>query len=269
MKGIRFLVAALSSLAALPLHAQAMRGRVVDAAGGAGVPQATVTATAERRPDVRVLTAADGTFEIAFRQPGVYTVRVERTGYQAVASRPVTVGPTETVEVEVRVAAQAVTLDPLTVTARRGAPRVGSLERAGFYDREARGLGRFLRRDVIEKRQHRRLANILDELPGIHAVRDRNGNEFVTVTRAQSTGAIRRAQRGEDNICPPQIYLDGTLVHAGTPGSRQSGTGINDLISPERIEAIEVYGSTAQLPVEYSGSNAACGVVLIWSRAER
>jgi hypothetical protein len=32
------------------------------------------------------------------------------------------------------------------------------------------------------------------------------------------------------------------------------------------LDAVEVYRSAAEVPVEYGGSNAGCGVILLWSR---
>ena len=36
--------------------------------------------------------------------------------------------------------------------------------------------------------------------------------------------------------------------------------------NPLDLEAVEVYRSAAELPIEYGGTNAACGVLLLWTR---
>lgn len=260
----RAVLAGLLWLAAgSPLGAQAIRGRVVDAAGE-GVPEAMVAA-GEGRQEVRVRTGADGAFALPLRGPGAFRLRVTRTGYAPGTSGVVNVALGETVEVEMRVAAQPLGLEPLTVKGRQGPRRIPALEASGYYTRQASGLGRFLGRDVMERRRGARLAQVLDDVPGVRLYRDRRGNEFVTFDAAQSNGAIRRAQAGEPNLCQPLFYLDGTMVASGTANG-PVGTLINDLIQPEDIEAIEVYSNVSRIPPQYNGSSSACGVVLIWTR---
>jgi hypothetical protein len=55
-----------------------------------------------------------------------------------------------------------------------------------------------------------------------------------------------------------QIYLDGARYMVGPSGI--------DAIDSETVAAIEVYSSAAQVPVEFGGLNARCGVVAIWTR---
>jgi len=260
MSTVRHLLATLLAAAAAttPLAAQGIRGRVLDAATGAGVELATVTAiTAGQQPAARARTGATGEFTLALAAPGVYTLRVERTGYGAVASQAVTVGANQNVEVALRITAEAVTLEPVTAVGRQ----VPSLAPTGFYNREARGIGRFYRRDFVEKRINRPFANVLDEVPGIRLYRDRSGTDYVIFDRAQTTGTFRRLQKGEDDKCLPVFYLDGTRVMVGP-----RGTTASDLVQSSEVEAIEIYGSAAQLPAEFNGSDASCGVIVVWTR---
>jgi hypothetical protein len=39
-----------------------------------------------------------------------------------------------------------------------------------------------------------------------------------------------------------------------------------DVIHPNNVEAIEVYRSPAEVPPQYGGAEAACGVILLWRR---
>jgi hypothetical protein len=257
----------LALLFALPVagEAQSIHGRVVDAASGDAVPEATVQVTgAEQRQAVRTRTGADGAFTLPLRGPGTYRVRVERTGYAPATSQEVEMAAGEAVQVELRISAQPLTLPALTVVGRQRPRRISSLEPTGFYNREARGHGRFLKREDLERRPGNRLVNILDEVPGIRLYRDRRGNEYVTFDRAQSNGAFSRAQRNQADMCQPVFFLDGSRVNTGTPD--RGGVTLNDLVPPEQIEGIEVYGSVAQIPVEFNASDAACGVVVIWTR---
>jgi len=95
---------------------QVVAGRVIDAASGAGVPEAHVMVIGRDRRDA--LTSADGRFSVRVGGAGSYRVRVARAGYQETRTRRLTLGPDDTVAVEVRVRTAAVRLDPLTATAR-------------------------------------------------------------------------------------------------------------------------------------------------------
>ncbi len=263
MKLLTLIVLSLAFPAAL--QAQSIQGRVVDAASGEAVPEASVIVEGgAQRHTVRARTGADGGFSLALRGAGSYRVRVERTGYQPATSQEVAMAAGEALQVELKISTQPVTLAPLTVVARQAVPRVASLETSGFYDREKRGHGRFFKRDHFEKRRGNRLVTILDEVPGVRIFRDRQGNEYVTFDRAQSNGAFSRTQRGEAEMCQPIFFMDGTRVSTG--GGGRGGVTLNDLVEPERIEAVEVYASVAQLPAEFNASDASCGVIVIWTR---
>lgn len=42
--------------------------------------------------------------------------------------------------------------------------------------------------------------------------------------------------------------------------------GMDNLVSPSEVAAIEVYRRASEMPAEYIGSDAQCGVVSIWTR---
>ena len=119
---VRRLLAALAILCIpvpTPAAGQVIRGRVVDAQSGVGVPLARVVVTGTgHRFTRRMFTAADGRFSVPLRRGGSFRVRVTRAGYAEAGTRPLAVGPNDTVDVTVRVSAAAHRLDPVTVTAR-------------------------------------------------------------------------------------------------------------------------------------------------------
>jgi len=253
MKRIAAMLAGLSSLAVLavlaaPLAAQTVRGRVVDARTGEGVPEAVVTALAAsgNRRTGQARTDASGKFSLAMRAPGDVRLRVERTGYRETLTDPTPVGPQDTVEVELSVSAAPLTIAPLRVTARVEPPRRRSLELNGFYDREKRGFGTFLRREEIERHGDYNLANALTRVPGV-AIRYVRVKEYIYFIR---------------NRCTPLVYLDGMRMLVN--GSQD----INAVVSTFQIEAIEVYQTPTEIPAEYNVGRGACGVILIWAKHE-
>ncbi len=253
----RSLVAAAAFLlAAGPLAAQTITGRVVDAASGAPVPQAVVTALDARgRGAARARAGADGSFELRLRAAGTYRLRGERSGYRQTLSQELEADDRETVEVDLRLSVQPIAIEPMTVTARRQPRRLLHLEMGGFYRRQKMGLGHFLDREDFERHPTDDLANAIDRVPGTHLLDGGPGRRYVYFER--SLGVPGRG------ICFPLLYVDGVRVFY----ARGSGFDINHAVPAGTVEAVEIYKSAAEIPVEYNGSEADCGVIVVWTRS--
>jgi hypothetical protein len=79
----------------------------------------------------------------------------------------------------------------------------------------------------------------------------------------QRTGATQRGRpqavirrRG----CLPRVFLDGIPVHVADTEM------LDDLASPEVVEAIEFYRFAPEVPPQFQGADAACGVLVVWTR---
>jgi hypothetical protein len=261
MKRILAVLPLLASFA-VPLSAQVVRGKVLDAASGEPVPQAAVTAlTEEGRAAGRARSGADGTFTLELRTAGTFRIRAERTGYQATTSQTLPVEMRESVQVELRISAATVAIDPLTVTARVAPPRRRSLQVAGFYERERAGLGEFLRREDIERLSNMNIVQVIDRMPGTTIIGN-GAKQVIVFDRASTVGTLSRSQRGaRPDMCLPKLFLDGVNM--------SYVDGLNGVANPNQIEAVEAYRSASELPPQYSGVDAACGVILLWTRSEQ
>jgi hypothetical protein len=258
MRRILFLSPALLALATAA-SGQTLRGKVLDAASGEPVAQAAIAAQDSAGHTVgRARSAADGTFAMPLRAAGVFHLDATRTGYQPAHTQALPVDVRETVEVELRVSATPVSVAPLTVTARQAPPHRRSLEMNGFYDREKTGLGRFLRREDFD-RATTTLAEALTKAQGTYLI-DAGARQFIAFSRSSASVSLRFAST---NPCLPKVYLDGTRAPYG------GQMDINSIVSPSQVEAVELYRSTAEIPPQYGGSDATCGVILIWTRHEQ
>jgi hypothetical protein len=219
----------------VPTSHSILVGRVQDASGSpvdaaavrlAGTPLAT-------------LTGRDGRFRFPRVPPGDYEIDVAMLGYRTVRDS-VAVEPAATVDVAVRLVAEAVRLEPLTVTTRSF-----RLERAGFYQRQERSAGAFITRERIA-RQNPYLTS--DVLRGVAGVRLEQG---------RGHGAV---PTGRGN-CPFRYIVDGTRIGPGFE--------IDDLRA-DWIEAIEVYRGPSEVPAEFSvgpsSYRANCGLIVVWTR---
>jgi len=74
-------------------------------------------------------------------------------------------------------------------------------------------------------------------------------------TRRYLLGVATRSQQ-----CPMLVFLDGAQLGV-------SSTIDIDLLPIDAIEAVETYSRPTQIPVEFSGNGADCGVIALWTRA--
>jgi carboxypeptidase family protein/TonB-dependent receptor-like protein len=116
----------------------------------------------------------------------------------------------------------------------------------GFDERAKRGMGNFMTRDDIEKRQSILLTDLFRSIPGLNVAFD--GSNYTV-----------QSSRSGNRSCPMQWYLDGAPFD-------NSDNSIDQMLRPDDIEGIEVYKSASEVPVQYQGQNASCGTILVWSK---
>ena len=56
-----------------------------------------------------------------------------------------------------------------------------------------------------------------------------------------------------------QWYLDGAPFD-------NSQNDLDQMIRPDDIEAVEVYKSASEVPVQFQGQNGSCGTILVWTK---
>jgi len=194
---------------------------------------------------------ADGRFSIAGIAAGVQRVLVRAVGYRP---RAVTLRlhSGDTLRAELTLTAVAVELAPIEVTAARHRPR--RIGREAFEERRRLGFGRFLDSTDLARMEVLRLSDALRRLGGIEFVRMGDGRLVATSTRPGYR-------------CLMQIVVDGIILSTGGRlGDGVAAEGLDRLFDIHQVEAIEVYRSAAQTPLEYGGATGACGAILIWSR---
>jgi len=223
----------------------AVVGVVVEPSSGLPVPNV----------DVRVLgtdrvarSDTGGAFRFAL-DPGSYLLRATRLGFGP-RSVSVEIAAGDTVTMSIEMDMLPVQLSEVVVKAREERYR-GKM--AGFAERmrtSAASRSSFITRDEIEKRHPLRISDFIKERGG-----------RVSMCAGSAT-----------------IYVDGAMLVPDAIGSPRRGRRSEpsqrdarlDHISPDEIEAIEVYAGAATTPAEFSataspGLAPGCTVV-IWTR---
>jgi len=111
-----------------------------------------------------------------------------------------------------------------------------------FERRLRTGRGQYVTRAQIEERQYNTLQDAMRQLRGVRVDCGGGAGCFITMARAPMG-------------CSPDYVIDERVDNAFGPQ-----TPIRD------IEAIEVYTGPADVPGEFAGTNAGCGLVVIWTR---
>ncbi len=274
------LAAGLALTPAARVHAQVVRGRVLEADTRRPVAGARVTLVrTDDTSGVVAISAENGAFSVRARAAGSYQVEVARLGYRPQREGPFHLAAGEVLELKVILPVLPYTMDPVTVTAEVNAR---FLQDVGFYARKRSDFGHFITRDQIESRRASRPTDLLVAIPGVSIQPD-----------PRSPGKVRLQMRGthlaQGGACAPRVYLDGLIIIRGDsrPPSRRAGTAtggdiedvfendprtpepsLDDVVSPDQIQAMEIYRSASQVPAEFGGASAftRCGVVVIWTR---
>ncbi|MEX0908692.1 MAG: carboxypeptidase regulatory-like domain-containing protein [Gemmatimonadaceae bacterium] len=203
-----------------------VRGIVLDAAGA---PLAGAPLAGAR---VALATGADatvtdssGTFALTGQPSGTQALVVRKVGYEP-AELILHLTRREAREVIVRLGAFVPVLEAVLVEARRGA----ALERIGFTERQRSGLGRFMTRDDLNKRFAIEVSDFLRHLPPPR-------------------------ENGFSDACT-HYWVDGSRWRVGTP---------DEFMTPQEVDAIEVYDGAA-VPPQFQSFEGTCRVVVIWTK---
>jgi hypothetical protein len=174
-------------------------------------------------------TDANGRFDLSDISAGALRLTFRRIGYEPRVDT-LAAFPGVTLNVEVEMAARAIELPPVVVSAL-----VPVLETSGFYRRSRDRRGWQFGPDEVA--QQPVLARLFRNLPGLQVGAGRFGQE-VLIDRRES--------------CELEVFVD---------GQRTPGLGLEE-VPPSWVYAVEVYRGM-DVPPEFF---ARCGVVLLWMR---
>lgn len=139
------------------------------------------------------------------------------------------------------------------------APRGVGVE--GFQERQKVGFGKFFPDSLLRANEQMRLPEMLDRHAGIG---------FGRVEGALAAISRRRSSH-DGKPCYMQVVVDGVIVYRSVaPGFETFDVSKTppDLLMYDvaSLAAVEVYRSAAETPIEFGGTGAQCGTVVLWTR---
>jgi hypothetical protein len=257
---VRTLLAAVVLVASLTLRLSAQTGAVallvIDDATDAGVPDVHVSIAGQTGEGV---TDARGRFTYFGARPGTVIVYMRRLGYNPGAlTVSVSAGDTARVTYAMTVAPQTLS----SVEVRDTATMVSRSRFLADFERRVAvhaGSATYITRADIDKRRPSQTTDLLRRVSSI-SIADSLG-VLMAISRRVQKPVIRAGTSNLAN-CPLQVAVDGQL--------KEWGYAVNSL-SPNEIHGIEVYPGPATIPAEYASMrrDAACGLILIWTRRDK
>ena len=204
-------------------------------------------------------TPGAGSYRIDDIKPGKYWVAVRRIGYAPLRTT-LTFNPGDDREIVFQLEPVAHVLPEVVV---QGEDTRWMRRYQDFVWRSHSSLGHFLTRDDIKKSHAAYLGDIVRRyLPFttsdvfFHSTFE-NGSNFMENRLGWFGGSssLSRSRFGRD--CSPAVSHNGARPIGGW--------AVNDF-QPEDVEAIEVYRSGFQMPTEFIGWGATCGLVVVWTQ---
>lgn len=190
-------------------------------------------------------TVGAGAYRLENVPGGLHLVRIRRLGYLPL-SATIDVKANDTQDMDVVLRRLPQQLDPVVVQAENGEMRGAVRE---FYQRRKVGMGTYIDRAQIEKRQPIFASDLLRTMLGFRLVPD--GSSGYRVVSSRGSGSLTSGN------CEVQFFVNGMRYMALR--------GIDDF-NPQDIEAIEAYRGSSTIPPQFNIGNAGCGAIVIWLR---
>jgi hypothetical protein len=209
----------------------------------------------------RGVTNPSGRYELTGLPAGVYQVIFRQVGYLPVRM-DVLLRDGESTRANAVLVPSSVVLDPIEVIGETPRPRGNMLD--AFEERRAMGFGEFIDSETLRRSEHLKLPDVLRRHSRIEL-------RYICFDELRSPIALCRDEKGwmpynhgristGGRYCEMHVMLDGHLITRNGPVDLARFFPINEL------EAVEVYRSMAQVPVQFADPDTRCGIVVAWTR---
>ena len=203
-----------------------------------------------------VTTPASGMYRLSDIKPGKYWIVVRRIGYAPLRTA-LSFNPGDDREIDFELRPLPHNLPELKIRAEEKA----WMRKYQDFVWRSKGsfYGRFVTRDEIERAHPTYLGDVVRRYLPFTSTQAFFTPYFPDRLRSSATtsGFVRSRLSPLAQNCPPAVSVNGTHTSVGW--------AVNDF-RPDEVEALEVYRSGYQLPLEFSSRQAPCGLVIVWTR---
>ena len=235
-------VSATGNLCPESLSAQTIRGTLLQRGTDNPISLGFVALLTESGDSITsTITNREGQFSLTSPVPGNFFLLAAALGHRETTVGVFELGEDGELTVDFRIPVEALTLDGLLVQADR-ISQLPALVRNGFSRRMQQGVGRFITPEEIENSSATRTSDLFLGMVGVRVI----GNRVLV--------------RAIQEHCSPQIYLDGLSLNT------DADLPVDVIVPLETLAAAEVYRRAAEVPLQYGGTGAACGVILFWTK---
>ncbi len=193
---------------------------------------------------------------------GEYQLVVRKPGFEPVTARA-TLAAGDSLLMNLALKELPVQLGAVQTRARGAA-------RSDFDRRRQTGSGTYVTRRELRDKAGFQLSNLLlAEAPRLALVR--YGDNHVALANKTAPfvpcGTLTQCNHPQPwpDKCYVQVYVDGVQVYAYNTGNTTEPFDINSLATTD-LMGVEIYVGASDTPAELSGSGAACGTVVLWTR---
>jgi len=214
-----------------------LRGRVIDSEMGTPLPGATVRVG---NAGLLVKTDSAGVFVAQNVTPGVVAIEVRQIGFEP-GTFDVRIPGTGLVQGVFPLDFNGFMLPAVVVEARA----VTLMARYTDFERRRNlRLGAYLRWDELKKGGYSSIGDALRTVRGVRIQCDQSRFEcFAVMVRTPN--------------CQPTWRVDGVEVHS-----------FHETTPTRDVYGIEVYRGPGEIPAEFGGSDAGCGVIVVWTKSK-
>ncbi len=256
--GVLILGLALVTPGALAAQAT-LRGRVVHDSSSRPIAGVAVTIEGKKRT---AITDDSGRYVLGDLKPGRSVVSFGAVGFRPVRMQ-VDIAKSDTTTLDARLLPEGVRLPAVEVKGKE--PRGFGAET--FEERRKLGLGRFLDSAFLHRAEGRRLSDVFSGVGDVKIVAGpvcmgRQVSDCVQDRRALF--AINARLQSRDH-CFMALIVDGAVLFHGGDIPWDAAVDINTF-TVDRLHGVEIYSSPGEVPIEFGGTGATCGAILLWNK---
>ncbi len=207
--------------------------------------------------DLTTRTDARGEFRFDSVPDGWYVVSARRPGFAPFSSAMLLRRGAAT---QLRIRLQRVQAELAEVRVEERSPL--SIGMIGFEERRKAKIGSFIGPDELEKYTGPTLSGLIaNKIPGFDLV-PLITNGYMSGGFGIASKHYQQMRAGIRQLCFAKVVVNGQRF---TSGNRDIPLNIDEL-KPGELVGMEFYRGASEVPTEFSGPDAACGVVIIWTK---